>query len=96
MSQVIGTAGTLLSNIEHFRGGMGVLIHADNYTEIDLTELIIAHSNKPWKHFNNADIQYRYTPILRNCKDEKRVVNHSMKKLVTARQYGKWGSICIR
>ena len=45
--ELLGTAGTLLSNIEYFKGGLGILIHADNYTEIDLTNLIIAHSNKP-------------------------------------------------
>lgn len=45
--QLLGTAGTFIRNIKFFSGSIGMLIHADNYTEVDLNELINAHINKP-------------------------------------------------
>lgn len=46
-TKLLGTAGTLLNNLEYFKGCTGLLIHADNYTTIDLNKLIEAHSKRP-------------------------------------------------
>ena len=46
-SQLLGTAGSLLANANFFQGSTGVLIHADNATNIDLSRLIHAHRNRP-------------------------------------------------
>ena len=40
---LLGTAGTLSKNINFFNNGIGVLIHADNFTKLNLKELINAH-----------------------------------------------------
>ena len=44
---LLGTAGTLLQNLEFFKGSTGLLIHADNFTKIDLSGLIEAHFKRP-------------------------------------------------
>ncbi len=81
--KLLGTAGTLLSNIEYFKGGLGILIHADNYTETNLTELINAHSNKPSDCFLTMLTFNTDTP--QSCGivniDEKRVVNSFQEKV---------------
>lgn len=81
--ELLGTAGTLLSNIEYFKGGLGILIHADNYTEIDLTELINAHLNKPSDCLLTMLTFNTDTP--QSCgiisKDEKGVVNSFHEKV---------------
>ena len=41
--ELLGTAGTLLSNANFFKGAIGPLIHADNATTDDLTGLLNAH-----------------------------------------------------
>lgn len=45
--QLLGTAGTLLKNLDFFEGKDGMLIHADNYCLADLGMFINAHKNRP-------------------------------------------------
>jgi mannose-1-phosphate guanylyltransferase len=47
--QLLGTAGTLNANRQFFGGNDGILLHADNYCEADIEQLINAHSNRPSK-----------------------------------------------
>ena len=47
--ELLGTAGTLISNIDFFEGKDGLLIHADNYCLADFREFIKAHNNRPKK-----------------------------------------------
>ena len=47
--KLLGTAGTLIKNIDFFQNMDGILIHADNFTLDDLTLFKIAHNNRP-KH----------------------------------------------
>lgn len=42
-----GTAGTLLQNLDYFRGEDGMLIHADNYCLADIPAFVRAHRNRP-------------------------------------------------
>jgi mannose-1-phosphate guanylyltransferase len=46
-ANLLGTAGTLIKNLEFFNGEDGMLIHADNYCLADLTSFIHAHLNRP-------------------------------------------------
>jgi len=46
---LLGTAGTLIKNIDFFNQNDGLMIHADNYCLADLKEFIIAHENRPKK-----------------------------------------------
>ncbi|NBU60708.1 MAG: nucleotidyltransferase family protein [Actinobacteria bacterium] len=45
--RLLGTAGTLRANKHFFEGQDGILLHADNYCEADITELVGAHSKRP-------------------------------------------------
>ncbi len=45
--EILGTAGTLKSNISFFDDAVGLLIHADNYTEDDLFSFLKSHKSKP-------------------------------------------------
>ena len=45
--QLLGTAGTLIENIDFFQGEDGLLIHADNYCQADFTAFQQAHRNRP-------------------------------------------------
>jgi len=45
--KLLGTAGTLLSNLSFFNNQDGMLIHADNYCLADLKGFIHAHNNRP-------------------------------------------------
>jgi len=45
--EMLGTAGTLVANIDFFKGQDGMLIHADNYCLADLTAFRKAHINRP-------------------------------------------------
>jgi len=45
--ELLGTAGTLLANQSFFKGCTGILIHADNATDIDLRCLCKAHRERP-------------------------------------------------
>jgi mannose-1-phosphate guanylyltransferase len=42
-----GTAGTLIANLDFFRGEDGLLIHADNYCLADFPTFLQAHRNRP-------------------------------------------------
>ena len=45
--QLLGTAGTLNANKKFFENQEGILLHADNYCEADIRQLISAHTNRP-------------------------------------------------
>lgn len=45
--KLLGTAGTLLNNKEFFKDSLVIMIHADNMTNFDLSELLKAHEQKP-------------------------------------------------
>ena len=45
--KLLGTAGTLLKNYEFFLKTTTIMIHADNFTTLDLKDLINAHYNRP-------------------------------------------------
>lgn len=44
---LLGTAGTLVRNLDFFQGEDGLLIHADNYCLADFTAFLRAHNNRP-------------------------------------------------
>ena len=44
---LLGTAGTLLANQNFFENQDGILLHADNYCEANISELISAHASRP-------------------------------------------------
>ena len=46
---LLGTAKTMINNKEFFRNKIGLLIHADNFYEDDLSDFLKAHLNKPKK-----------------------------------------------
>ncbi len=46
-NNLLGTAGTLLKNLDFFRGSKGLIIHADNATKDDLSDFIKAHECRP-------------------------------------------------
>ena len=45
--ELLGTAGTLIRNLDFFQDQEGMLIHADNYCLADLSAFLKAHSNRP-------------------------------------------------
>ena len=45
--KLLGTAGTLIKNIDFYQDKDGMLIHADNYCLEDLRNLKKAHNNRP-------------------------------------------------
>lgn len=45
--QLLGTAGTLIANLDFFGDGNGLLIHADNYCHEDLRNFVAAHRHRP-------------------------------------------------
>ncbi len=47
--ELLGTAGTLMANIDFFEGGDALLIHADNYCLADFGSFLEAHQNRPQK-----------------------------------------------
>ena len=49
---LLGTAGTLLANQNFFENQDGILLHADNYCEANISELISAHASRP----SNCDL----------------------------------------
>ena len=49
---LLGTAGTLLANRKFFDDQDGILLHADNYCETNISELISAHESRP----SNCDL----------------------------------------
>mgnify|MGYP001312369035 CR=1 FL=1 len=44
---LMGTAGTLIKNLDFFQGGDGLLIHSDNYCMADFNAFVSAHKNRP-------------------------------------------------
>lgn len=44
---LLGTAGTLLANLDFFAGTDGMLIHADNYCLADIKAFVAAHRQRP-------------------------------------------------
>ena len=44
---LLGTAGTLMANLDFFKGEDGLLIHADNYCLADFREFVNAHRQRP-------------------------------------------------
>tara|TARA_Y100000589_G_C27193329_1_gene645700 strand:- start:2121 stop:2861 length:741 start_codon:yes stop_codon:yes gene_type:complete len=46
---LLGTAKTMINNKEFFRNKIGLLIHADNFYEGDLSNFLKAHFNRPKK-----------------------------------------------
>ena len=44
--ELLGTAGTLIHNKKFFENSTGILIHADNVTDFDLSLLLKAHDNR--------------------------------------------------
>jgi len=49
---LLGTAGTLLANRKFFENQDGILLHADNYCETNISELMSAHESRP----SNCDL----------------------------------------
>jgi mannose-1-phosphate guanylyltransferase len=45
--RLLGTAGTLLANMDFFQGDDGLLAHADNYCMADLSAFMLAHQQRP-------------------------------------------------
>ena len=45
--ELLGTAGTLIKNLEFFGNNDGMLLHADNYCLADLHSFQAAHRNRP-------------------------------------------------
>jgi mannose-1-phosphate guanylyltransferase len=45
--KLLGTAGTLIANLEFFGGQDGLLIHADNYCLADFHGFVLAHKRRP-------------------------------------------------
>lgn len=46
-NHLLGTAGTLIENLDFFQGEDGLLIHADNYCLADFAAFERAHMNRP-------------------------------------------------
>jgi len=46
-SELHGTAGTLIANLDYFQGEDALLIHADNYALADFTAFVQAHQQRP-------------------------------------------------
>ena len=44
---LLGTAGSLLANRDFFAGCTGLLIHADNFSQANLGQLVAAHQRRP-------------------------------------------------
>lgn len=45
--ELLGTAGTLIANLDFFKGEDGMLIHADNYCLADFQAFVQAHRQRP-------------------------------------------------
>ena len=45
-NKLLGTAGTMVNNHEFFKGGTGLLIHADNAMAGDIRDLLNAHRRR--------------------------------------------------
>ena len=45
--ELLGTAGTLIKNLDFFEQQDGILLHTDNYFKSDFKKFIYAHKNRP-------------------------------------------------
>lgn len=45
--KLLGTAGTLINNLDFFQDGDGLFIHTDNYCLADFNTFVRAHKNRP-------------------------------------------------
>ena len=79
---LLGTAGMLNANKKFFENQDGILLHADNYCEADIKQLISAHMNRP----SNCDLTmlaFR-TPTPRTCGilevDDQNILNRMYEK----------------
>ena len=76
---LLGTAGTLLANRNFFENQDGILLHADNYCEANISELISAHESRP----SNCDLTmlaFR-TPTPETCGILEVTENKILKKM---------------
>ena len=80
--QLLGTAGTLNANRQFFDNQDGILLHADNYCEANIKQLISAHINRP----SNCDLTmlaFR-TPTPHTCGilevDAQKILNQMYEK----------------
>ena len=46
-SDLLGTAGSLINNIDFFDCDVGLLVHADNWMAENLSQFILAHQSRP-------------------------------------------------
>lgn len=46
-TQLLGTAGTLMANLDFFEGEDGMIVHADNYCLADFGAFVAAHQSRP-------------------------------------------------
>jgi mannose-1-phosphate guanylyltransferase len=80
--KLLGTAGSLLKNINYFRDDSLLLIHADNFTKFPLSKLIKAHKSRPNKCLITMMIFRSNTP--KTCGivelDEEKVVQNFIEK----------------
>ena len=44
---LLGTAGTLIANYKFFKNYTGMMIHSDNYTKMNLSDLVKHHHHRP-------------------------------------------------
>jgi mannose-1-phosphate guanylyltransferase len=45
--ELLGTAGTLIANLDYFAGEDALVVHADNYCMADFSAFLKAHQNRP-------------------------------------------------
>jgi mannose-1-phosphate guanylyltransferase len=80
--QLLGTAGTLNANKHFFDNQDGILLHADNYCEADIAQLIRSHVNRPTK-CNLTMLAFR-TPTPHTCGilevDDQNILNQMYEK----------------
>jgi mannose-1-phosphate guanylyltransferase len=60
--KLLGTAGTLIANLDFFQGEDGLLIHADNYCLAEFTAFQHAHRNRPAECLMTMMIFHTDTP----------------------------------
>ena len=79
---LLGTAGTLNANKKFFENQDGILLHADNYCEADIKQLISAHMNRPSK-CDLTMLAFR-TPTPQTCGilevDDNKILNRMYEK----------------
>lgn len=80
--KLLGTAGSLLKNINYFKNDSLLLMHSDNFTRFPLAKLIKAHKSRPSKCLITMMIFSTSTP--KTCGivelDEEKVVQNFVEK----------------